>query len=144
MAEIVLDANVLVAWFDKNDVHHARALALIERLEGEGHTLVLLDVVIGESVSVLCRRARERQKSPPDVPAALMTVRRWAAEGAIRWMAQEAERLVGDILDVMEATGGRLNFNDALLVALQREGSIHDVASFDQGFDAAADFRRIG
>ncbi|MEI7894077.1 MAG: hypothetical protein WCI05_13365 [Myxococcales bacterium] len=35
------------------------------------------------------------------------------------------------------------NFNDALLVVLQRADSIGDVASFDQGLDAAPGFRRI-
>ncbi len=116
----------------------------MERLEVEGHAPVLLDVIIGETVSVLCRRARERQKNPPVLGDVLAMVRGWAADRSIRWVAQEAERLVNDILDVIDATEGKLNFNDALLVMLQRKGLIDDVASFDQGFDVAADFRRIG
>ena len=32
MAEIVLDANVLVGMLDAGDVHHERAKALVERL----------------------------------------------------------------------------------------------------------------
>jgi predicted nucleic acid-binding protein len=60
MAEAVLDANLLVAWLDKNDVHHARARERLEELETSGRELVLLDVIVGEVVSVLCCRARER------------------------------------------------------------------------------------
>ncbi len=143
MAEVVLDANVLIAWLDKNDALHARTRVLLEQLEAEGHSAVVLDIVVNESVSVLCRRARERQKNPPDLEAALATVRRWAEDGEITWVAHEAERLMADVLDVIESVGGKLNFNDALLVVLQREGLIDDVASFDRGFDAVSTFRRI-
>jgi predicted nucleic acid-binding protein len=45
-------------------------------------------------------------------------------------------------LEVIEASAGRLNFNDALLVVLQREGTIGEVASFDTGFDAVQEFHR--
>lgn len=58
-------------------------------------------------------------------------------------MVKETERFLPDILSVVEATGGIVNFNDAFLVALQRAGEIDDVVSFDQGLDAAAGFRRI-
>jgi predicted nucleic acid-binding protein len=56
MAEVVLDANVLVGLLDAGDVHHARARALVDRLRADGHSTVLLDVLVGEAVSVLCRR----------------------------------------------------------------------------------------
>jgi predicted nucleic acid-binding protein len=42
MGDVVLDANVLVGYLDAHDVQHARASALIERLEAEGHEGVLL------------------------------------------------------------------------------------------------------
>jgi|SRR5882672_8813307 len=42
MAEIVLDANILVAQLDANDSLHAAAVDLIGRLEGAGHRPVLL------------------------------------------------------------------------------------------------------
>lgn len=109
MAEVVLDANVLVGLLDDHDV-----LA-----------------------------PRERKSAPPDLTAALTTIRGAAERGEIRFVGGESERLLPHVLNVVEETGGRLNFNDALLVALQREGSIGDVASFDQGLDAASGFRRI-
>jgi predicted nucleic acid-binding protein len=46
--------------------------------------------------------------------------------------------------DVIEASSGRLNFNDALLVALQAEGSIGVVATFDEGFRDFPGFRHVG
>jgi predicted nucleic acid-binding protein len=47
------------------------------------------------------------------------------------------------VLDVVQETGGKVNVNDALLVVLQREGSIGEVASFDQKLDTASGFRRV-
>jgi predicted nucleic acid-binding protein len=47
------------------------------------------------------------------------------------------------VLDIIAASAGSLNFNDALLVPLQREGSISEVASFDGGFDVLPTFVRV-
>jgi predicted nucleic acid-binding protein len=68
---------------DAHDVQHARASALIERLEAEGHEGVLLDVLVAEVVSVPCRRARECKSSPPNLTAVFDRIRRWHEEGEI-------------------------------------------------------------
>jgi predicted nucleic acid-binding protein len=141
--EVVVDANVIVAWLDNADVLGPRAQALMERLRTDGSAIVLVDVVVAEAVSVLCRRAAQRKTSPPDLSSALETIRGWNEQGAIRWLAREQERLLPQVLETIGSTSGRLNFNDALLVALQREGSIGEVASFDSGFDAVPDFLRL-
>ncbi|MBI4704106.1 MAG: hypothetical protein HY744_23605 [Deltaproteobacteria bacterium] len=59
MAEVVLDANVPVGLLYHGDAQHGRACELVDRLEREGHAGVLLDILVLEAVSVLCRRARE-------------------------------------------------------------------------------------
>lgn len=92
---------------------------------------------------MLCRRAAQRRTYPPDLASALDAVRRWSELGSIRWLAREHERLLPEILETIATTAGRLNFNDALLVALQRDGSIGEVASFDAGFDAVPTFSRL-
>lgn len=48
-----------------------------------------------------------------------------------------------EIVDAAEDSGGILNFNDAALVLLQREGTIDDVATFDASLARTADFRSI-
>jgi predicted nucleic acid-binding protein len=140
MAEVVLDANILVAWLDQGDSQHARATELLEALEREEHGPVLLDVLLSEAISVLCRRARER-RNPPDMNAVLEVAKRWVRDDAVRWIAAEAEDLFEVVLGVIEETGGRLNFNDGLLVALQRRGDIDALATLDRGFEGVANFR---
>jgi hypothetical protein len=65
--EVVLDANVIVAWLDGADALSAlsaRASASGHKLRSEGADLILLDILVGEAVSVLCRRAQS-DGSPP-------------------------------------------------------------------------------
>ena len=62
----------------------------------------------------------------------------------VRFVGAEHARLFGDVLDVVVRTGGALNFNDALLVVLQRDGVIDQVATFDEGFSVVPEFRRLG
>jgi predicted nucleic acid-binding protein len=142
MAECVLDANVLVAWIEAADSLHTRAHDLLNQLEQDGSEPVLLDVLVGEAVSVLCRRFRERRRSG-DLTAMLAGFRRWIDPSAIIWVSSEAERLYDGILDLVASTGGKLNFNDAFIVVLQREGRVGPVATFDAGFDAVPGFVRV-
>jgi predicted nucleic acid-binding protein len=87
MAEIVLDANVIVALLYADDSQHQRAVQLTERLEAEGHSLVLIDFLVFEALSVLCRRAAQRKTTPPNLTAAVQTMRRWLDAGEVRFLA---------------------------------------------------------
>ena len=142
MAECVRDANVLVAWMDASDSLHVRAHDLMAQLERDGAEPVLLDILVGEAVSVLCRRFRERNRRA-DLAAMLAELRRRVDPSTIQWVGGEAERLYETILDQVAGTDGRLNFNDAFIAVLQREGRIGQVATFDNGFDAVPGFMRI-
>ena len=143
MADVVIDANVLVGFLDEHDSLFRQATALLERLRSDGHAPLLLDVLLGEALSVLCRRALERKASPPDLSRAITQVRLWLQSGEVAFVGPDQERLWPTMLDIVEETGGKVNVNDALLVALQREGSIGDVASFDAKLDTASGFRRV-
>lgn len=67
-------------------------------------------------------------------------MRSWFDNGEVRFLAHEAEHLATSILDVVIDSRGVLNANDALLVALQREGTIDVLATFDKGFDGVPNF----
>ena len=143
MAELVLDANVIVAILYEADSQHLRARELVDRLEEAGDSLVLLDFIVFEALSVLCRRASERKTTPPDLEKAVAVMRGWFDAGEVQFLSRESERLVSKVLDVVTRTSGRLNANDALLVALVHEGAVDGLVSFDAGFDAVEGFRRI-
>jgi predicted nucleic acid-binding protein len=135
MAEIVLDANVLVALLDAGDVHHRKAHDLLGRLRADGHAPVLLDVLVGEAVSVLCRRAMQRSTDPPDVARVLRVFREWFMRGEVRVLSGELDWAWEDTLAWVDRTSGALNFNDAFIVVLHQNGLVEELASFDAGFD---------
>jgi predicted nucleic acid-binding protein len=83
------------------------------------------------------------QDEPTRSPGGDHPIRGWFDDGEVRFLAREAERLAGDLLSVIAESAGALNSNDALLVVLEREGAIDNLASFDSGFDAVEGFRRI-
>jgi predicted nucleic acid-binding protein len=128
MADVALDASVLVAWLDAGDALHGRAKDLLDRLRAAGDAPVFLDVCIAEAVSVTCRRARERKTRAPDLEAFLDLVGKLHELGEITFVAGVMESRLPDVLGVVRATGGVLNVNDALLVVLQRDGDIGDLA----------------
>lgn len=140
MAEVALDANVIVALLYADDSLHQRAVDLTTRLENEGHSLVLVDFLVFEALSVLCRRAAQRKTAPPDLAAAVATMRTWFDNGEVRFLAHQAEQLASSVLDIVTSSQGVLNANDALLVALQRDGTIDTLATFDKGFEGIAGF----
>lgn len=103
----------------------------------------MVDFLVFEALSVLCRRAAERKTTPPDLDSAVAVMRRWFEAGEVRFLAREGERLAINVLEVVTSTGSALNSNDALLVSLVREGLIEALASFDVGFDVIPGFTRI-
>jgi predicted nucleic acid-binding protein len=143
MTDVALDANVIVALLYDADVHRKRAVDLIDRLEREGHAVVLLDVLVFEATSVLCRRARERKTAPPDLVKALDAVAEWFDRGYVRSVAELLPSRADELLDVVRQTAGALNVNDAAVVVLARHGVIDAIATFDPGFDAIEDLERF-
>jgi hypothetical protein len=62
MAEIAIDANVIVGHLYAADAQHGRAEQLLDRLEVQGHEVVLLDVLVQLRWDVACS---EQTVAPP-------------------------------------------------------------------------------
>lgn len=60
---VVLDTSLLVGFLDDRDKWHTRAVAIHDALMTVGVTLVYLDPVINEVVSVLARRLGEQKRT---------------------------------------------------------------------------------
>jgi predicted nucleic acid-binding protein len=61
MSDVVLDANVLVGLLDQNDSLHQHATELLARMQSNGDQPVMLDMMVAEMVSALCRRTTQRK-----------------------------------------------------------------------------------
>jgi hypothetical protein len=64
--------------------------------------------------------------------------------GEITFVGSALQTRFDEVLGVVRATDGALNVNGALLVVLQRDGEVGDLASFDTDFDAVEGFQRRG
>lgn len=138
--EVVLDANVIVGLLDSRDVLHDRANTLLLRLKAERAISVLLDFLVAEALSVICRRATQRRTSPPDLARVVgQHISLWFEQGEITPAPSEATDFIGTC-EIAVSSDGLLNFNDARLVLLQRRGVIGPVTSFDESLCAVENF----
>jgi predicted nucleic acid-binding protein len=131
MADVVVDTNVIVGYLDRNDSVHARASAVFDGLERSSERAELLSFLVAEAVSVLARRSVERRSSPPAMSDVLAAVRSWIEDDAISFVEGDEQELFAAALGVVDDSAGRLNFNDGLLVVLQRNGLVGEIVTFD-------------
>jgi len=140
--QVVLDANVLVGLADDNDSRAADARDLVRRLRARGVEPVLVDFLVGEALSALCRRFAERAKQGLEPDLVFARYLRAEQNGQIRRLAAEGYARFDRVLAVVRETAGRLNVHDAMIVVLQRDSRISAVATFDEALAATPGFAR--
>jgi len=138
----LLDANFLIAETDATDALHASSVALRRALVEHDVHVIILDVVVAETVSVLARRATEgrRRASFRDLLDAF--VEQVPAE-RMSWVGQEMRRCYDAVIDDVRDSGGRRNFNDALMVQICHRANVGAIVSFDVDFDNVDDLVRL-
>lgn len=132
---IVLDSSFLIAFHNRNDVHHDAAAETMQNLlGGRWGQALLLEYVFLEVVTVLLvRRGHQR---------ALRV-------GTLLLEASEIDFVPCSdfFLDTLETfraqPGGRLSFADAAIVAAARRLEAENVATFDRGFEGLEGIRVI-
>ncbi len=132
---VVLDSSFLIAFHNRNDVHHLAAAALMERLvAGSWGEALLPEGVFLEVVTVLAARR--------GIGAA-------KAVGELLLDAREVELVPGVELfaDAWQIFAGQkrfvLSFVDASIVALARQRNTRHVASFDEDFATFEGIERL-
>ena len=138
----ILDTSFLVALFDDRDVWYPQALKIKGRLENEGLEMVVLDCVIGETISTVARRFRERRKSK-GTTASTKQITGKIPRDSIEWAYPEVPRLYRSILSLFEKHAGQLNFHDCLIALTAKEKKIKEIVSFDEDFDRVPWLERI-
>jgi predicted nucleic acid-binding protein len=139
---VAVDTSVLVALFNPRDVWHFKALALQDAMLASDVTPMYFDCVAAETISTIARRLREKGRAAevPDVVARLETLVR---QDLFTWILPDVPRLYSAVLDLIRASSGELNFNDALIALACRERGIPAIASFDADFDQVVWLKRL-
>jgi len=115
-SSILVDTNVLVALLDKKDLLHGEALSALERVTGP---LSILDVILGETYSVLVKRSLERGFDPGVAIKALRSL-----ESTLTVIDVRLSEIHGEVVDGL-LEDASLNYNDwVLLLTAKRYGMV--------------------
>jgi uncharacterized protein len=123
---IFIDTNVFVAYFNADDAHHKRAVALMQRVVGGEHGSVFTsDYVFDESVTVALVRTKN-----VDGAEALGV----AILGGVR-MLKVTDSIFRAAWKLFTSNKKGLSFTDCTNVAFMDMFGIEHIATFDKGFE---------
>lgn len=121
---VFVDANVLVALFNKSDSLHAKAVVLWQLLREQGSRLVTSDFVLAEALTVLRLRA--------SIPAALKFGDELLYKNKALEIISIDRSLVYQAFEIFSRIPARdVSFTDATIIALSQERGFI-VATFDK------------
>lgn len=130
---IILDASVLIAYLNKDDVHHTQARELMMKIKANTYGVeTTTDYVFDEVLSVVQRKISQEEAClagkylleslPLTITNDLIFVRAW---------------------HLFKKTSN-LSFTDCTLLAFMREYSFQYLATFDKGFKAVKGIQVVG
>ena len=124
----ILDTSFIVACLCERDVHHKQGKKIYKQIK-QKYYLIIPDIVFGETVSVLARRAKEWEF---DFRKVLYYLKQMCPHPAM--FATYMILFFDEVLKLVEETDGELNFNDALIVIGAREEGVRKIVTFDRDF----------
>ena len=142
MIKAIVDSNFIIALVDKKDKWREQALTLQNALKNQYAELIYLDCIINETISVVGRRLEEKGRSD-EFETVLEKIEEIVPPENITWIYPEVRRLYREILNVVKAYNGSLNFHDALIIVAAKEMKTTSIVSFDKDFDQVEGIKRI-
>ncbi|MBN1139289.1 MAG: type II toxin-antitoxin system VapC family toxin [Anaerolineae bacterium] len=140
--QIAIDTSFLIGLLDPQDIWHDPAVAVKGALQALEAEVVVFDCVLSEALSTLARRIHE-QRRLADLNRLLDHVLVAYPADDIMWALPDVPALYVEIVALMRASGGELNFNDALIALSCRYRDIPLIASFDRDFDRVDWLKRV-
>jgi predicted nucleic acid-binding protein len=133
--EIAVDSSLLVGLIYPNDNWHSQSVRLWNAIKTSNHLGIFFDCVVAEATSAAIRRLHEKKRPSSEVEKLFNQLNTYVSSDSITWILPDVPRLYPEIINMMQSSGGALNFNDALIALACRERSISVIASFDTDFD---------
>lgn len=142
MIQIGIDTSVLIGLLDPKDVWHEPAVALKHTLIAHDADIAVFDCVLAEAISTMARRIHEQRRAS-DLDRLVDRIVSDYPVDDILWVLPDVPALYAEIIDLVRASNGALNFNDSLIALSCRHRDIPLIASFDHDFDRLEWLRRI-
>lgn len=111
---ISIDTSVVVGLLDSHDHWHSTATNLQTALIASGFSPVYFDCVVTEAVSTLARRLREKRREA-ELPALWSRLSTALPENSLTWVLPDVPRLYGQVMNLIRASEGELNFSDSFI-----------------------------
>lgn len=140
--KIIIDSSLLVALFDESDVWYNATVELLTECERQNISVVVLDAVINETVSVIGRRFRDKKKSDK-LTECFDKIDAFISHERIRFTSSIVRKQFRQILNLILESNNTLSFTDSLIVYFLRQNNLKYLLSFDTGFDSISNIRRI-
>ena len=139
---IVIDTSVLIGLLDPKDVWHGQAVAIKQAMQAHGADVAVLDCVLAEAISAMARRIHEQRRTS-DLNQLVSRILIDYPTDDVLWVLPDVPVLYAEVVELVRASGGELNFNDALIALSCRYRDIPLIASFDRDFDQVTWLKRI-
>jgi predicted nucleic acid-binding protein len=142
MIRIGIDTSVLIGLLDPRDVWHEPATTLKKALIAREAEIAVFDCVLAEAISTMARRIHEQRRTS-DLDGLVGRIESDYPIDDIFWILPDVPALYAEIIGLVRASGGALNFNDALIALSCRHREIPLIASFDRDFDSLKWLQRV-
>lgn len=140
--KIIIDSSTLVALFDESDLWHNATIELLTECERQDISVIILDAVIDETVSVLVRRFHDKKKSN-NLAECFEKINSFISNGKLRFTSSIIRKHFRTILDLILKSNNTLSFTDALIVHFLHQNNLKNLLSFDSDFDSISGISRI-
>jgi predicted nucleic acid-binding protein len=123
MGSIVIDSNVIISFLDTQDTKHVPAVVLSKHIQSEYNTLLILNIVLYEVLTVLSMKGNKEK--------ALAFYNELKHDLSVRIVFMDDALEVIALRIFRGATSKNMSFADCALIALAQNEHVHAIASFD-------------
>jgi len=142
MTNILVDTNCFVAILDTTDKWNKVSVEIYANLQIYDVNLLITDVVLNESINVICKRLENKGRSN-EIDHFLKLIEKQYTTDTIVWISEEIKKFHPHIIKLVRDNHRLLNYNDCFLLAYMLKNKIKNIISFDNDFDSIIGINRI-
>ena len=121
---IFIDANLFIAYANKNDLHHKRALQIFEEIEQEKFGLPLTsDYIFNEVVGVICRKVSKEES---------IRVGNFIKESTL--LLNTTKEVMEEAWTMFKESHSKLSFIDCSIIIFSKIEKVEFIATIDKEF----------
>ena len=142
MINILVDTNCFVSLLDTSDKWNKLSIEIYTELQKYDVNLVIPDIVLNESINVICKRLENKGRSNEMVDFLKLIENKYTSDSII-WISEDIRNNHHNIIRLVSDNNGLLNYNDCFLLVYMQKNRIKNIISFDNDFDSIEGINRI-